>query len=228
METIKSIKVDLKASNGKYVCAENSGSSSLSKQRCYRHLGNVRNDYGGRRKCSPQSGEWQVTMQRTEWCPAAYCQPGNGWSAPALALHGANLAAASGAQRYNFIGHSRGAVESIMAAWFLYAYGSGSVRNMPFSIFAIDPVPGTGEWYGILTQLPPNVVNYVGVYAWDQSVQPGDRPYTALVPRPNGLMTNKPNNLKAAGNERWNLIRTDGTFRHPGYAQPSSEVVVVN
>ena len=108
-----------------------------------------------------------------------------GWAATALALHGANLAAASGAQQYNFIGHSRGAVECIMAAWFLYAYGP---RDIPINIFAIDPVPGPGEWYGILTQLPPNVANYVGVYAWDHCIQPQDKAFMALVPRPNGQM----------------------------------------
>lgn len=108
-----------------------------------------------------------------------------GWAAAALALHGANLAASSGATQYNFIGHSRGAVEAIMAAWFLYAYGGKDYRNVPINIFAIDPVPGTGEWYGILTQLPPNVVNYVGVYAWDHL----DEGFCALVPRPNARMS---------------------------------------
>lgn len=108
-----------------------------------------------------------------------------GWAAAALALHGANLAARSKAEQYNFLGHSRGAVEAIMAAWFLYAYGGKAYRNIPINIFAIDPVPGTGEWYGILTQLPPNVANYVGVYAWDHL----DEGFCALVPRPNARMT---------------------------------------
>jgi hypothetical protein len=80
-----------------------------------------------------------------------------------------------------------------MAAWFLYAYGRPDIT---LNIFAIDPVPGTGEWYGILTQLPPNVASYVGVYAWDQCVQPADKPFMALVPRPNGRMTGKPKNIK--------------------------------
>lgn len=130
----------------------------------------------------------------------------NGWSAPALALHAANLAAASGKSQYNFIGHSRGAVEAIMAAWFLYAYGPDDVKNKPVNIFAIDPVPGTGEWYGILTQLPPNVVNYVGIYAWDMCIQtppPADKPFMALVPRPNGLMTNKDNHVKLKNSWWW-------------------------
>lgn len=118
----------------------------------------------------------------------------NGLSAPALALHGANLATASGKNIYNFIGHSRGAVEAIMAAWFIYFYGPDDVKHIPINIFAIDPVPGPGEWWGIFTQLPPNVVNYVGVYAWDMCVQLSeDKVFMGLVPRPNGRMTGKPN-----------------------------------
>ncbi|MGE6761615.1 Tat pathway signal protein [Corallococcus interemptor] len=109
----------------------------------------------------------------------------SGWSMVALALHGANLAARSGATRINLLGHSRGGVAAIMAAWFLYAYGSSEVRKMPVSIFAIDPVPGTGEWYGIQTQLAPNVHNYVGIYAWDHL----DEGFAAVIPRPNGRMT---------------------------------------
>jgi hypothetical protein len=119
----------------------------------------------------------------------------DGYSMPALALHAANLAVASGKQQFNFLGHSRGAVEAIMAAWFIYAYGSEAAKRIPINIFAIDPVPGPGEWYSILTQLPPNVVNYVGVYAWDMSVQAStDKLFMGLVPRPNGLMTGKDNN----------------------------------
>jgi hypothetical protein len=108
-----------------------------------------------------------------------------GWSSVALALHGANLAARSAADGYNLIGHSRGGVSALMAAWFLYAYGSSEVRQTPVNIFAIDPVPGTGAWYGIQTQLPPNVHNYVGVYAWDHL----DMGFSPVIPRPNARMT---------------------------------------
>lgn len=118
-----------------------------------------------------------------------------GWTAAALALHAANLAVASGASRYNFIGHSRGAVTSIMAAWFIYAYGDPEISRIPVNIFAIDPVPGPGNWYGILTQLPPNVSHYVGVYAWDHCGQTLDKPFMSLVPRPNGRMTGQANDL---------------------------------
>lgn len=115
----------------------------------------------------------------------------NGRSSPALALHAANLAVASGKEKFNFIGHSRGAMECIMAAWFLYMYGSESVKKIPVNIFAVDPVPGTGMWYGIITQLPPNVVNFVGIYAWDML----DSGFAALVPRPNGRMTGKSDDM---------------------------------
>lgn len=128
------------------------------------------------------------------------------WSATALALHGANLAAGSGAQRFNFIGHSRGAVESIMAAWFLYAYGP---REIPVNIFAIDPVPGPGNWYGILTQLPPNVENYVGVYAWDHL----DKWFTALVPRPNGPMTGSADAVRLG--KSWDTLADHYQLRDP-------------
>lgn len=103
----------------------------------------------------------------------------------ALALHAANLAADASAATINFIGHSRGGVEAIMAAWFLYAYGSRAVRNTPVNIFAIDPVPGPGNWYSIMTQLAPNVAHYVGVYAWDMCSRVLDGPFRPVVPRPN-------------------------------------------
>jgi hypothetical protein len=119
----------------------------------------------------------------------------SGWDAAALALHGANLAARSGAKAYNFIGHSRGAVECVMAAWFLQAYGSAEVKNIPVRILAIDPVPGPGNWYGILTQLPPNVVEYVGVTAWDML----DSGFSGLVPRPNAKMAGTSQTLKLGG-----------------------------
>ncbi|WP_116209039.1 Tat pathway signal protein [Streptomyces olivoreticuli] len=109
-------------------------------------------------------------------------------SAAALALHGANLAAASDATAYNFIGHSRGAVECMMAAWFLYAYG-GAKKDVPVRIFAIDPVPGPGTWYSIMTKLAPNVTNYVGITAWDHIGESLDRLFDpGLVPKPNAKM----------------------------------------
>lgn len=158
----------------------------------------------------------------------SYATQIDGWSAPALALHAANIACKSGKQQFNFIGHSRGAVECIMAAWFIYAYGSEQLKKIPINIFAIDPVPGTGQWYSMLTQLPPNVVNYVGVYAWDMCVQPVDKPFMALVPRPNGLMTGKDNTAKIYNSilwwDRWKYIADDAQLTDPlekgDYPQP--------
>lgn len=126
----------------------------------------------------------------------------DGFPLPALALHAANLAARSGARTINLVGHSRGAVSAIMAAWFLYAYGSPEVRRIPVNIFAIDPVPGPGRWYSIITQLAPNVARYVGVYAWDMCL-PLDKPFQAVVPRPNGRMTGEENDVEIPAYPYW-------------------------
>ncbi|MBS2532230.1 Tat pathway signal protein [Catenulispora sp. NF23] len=144
-----------------------------------------------------------------------------GWEAAALALHGANLAAASGAQAYNFIGHSRGAVECVMAAWFLQAYGSPEVKNIPVRILAIDPVPGPGTWYGILTQLSPNVASYVGVTAWDHL----DTGFNGVVPRPNARMAGSTQALTLGGD--WMSLADNYQLTDPlappksGAAQPT-------
>lgn len=140
-----------------------------------------------------------------------------GWDAAALALHGANLAAASAKPAYNFVGHSRGAVECVMAAWFLYAYGQ---PNAQVRIIAIDPVPGPGNWYGILTQLPPNVVEYVGITAWDHL----DSGFNGLVPRPNARMYGSNAQLKLGSG--WtgladNYQLDDPLKPKPGAPQPN-------
>jgi len=148
-----------------------------------------------------------------------------GWTMPALALHGANVAAASKAETFNFIGHSRGACECIMAAWFLYAYGDEKTRNTPVNIFAIDPVPGPGTWWSILTQLPPNVVNYVGIYSWDQSynLNVQDHAFQALVPRPNGRMRGESNDIKIHDQSWWDWIT-----RYPAWGVMANEVQQVD
>ncbi|WP_171027315.1 twin-arginine translocation signal domain-containing protein [Photobacterium damselae] len=147
-----------------------------------------------------------------------------GSSMPALALHGANIAAASKAETINMIGHSRGACEAIMAAWFLYAYGDEAVRNTPVNIFAIEPVPGPGEWYGLLTQLPPNVVNYVGIYAWDMCGSKTDHAFQAVVPRPNGRMRGENNDIELhnqswrnwfKGQSDWSVMADDAQQKDP-------------
>jgi hypothetical protein len=135
--------------------------------------------------CSSYSGRDQFSMS----------QQTKGQSVTALALHAANLAASEDAERINLLGHSRGGVAAIMAAWFLYAYGSPSVRRTPVNIFAIDPVPGPGNWYSCMTQLAPNVAYYVGVYAWDMCSRTLDGPFQALVPRPNKSMGAGPDDV---------------------------------
>ncbi|NVD70641.1 Tat pathway signal protein [Duganella sp. BJB1802] len=140
----------------------------------------------------------------------------NGWAAVALALHGANLAAASGAAQYNLIGHSRGAAECVMAAWFLYAYGR---RDVAVNIFAIDPVPGSGEWYGILTQLPPNVVNFTGIYAWDHVGGRLDAGFMALVPRPNARQCQEDQQPPTLG-KTWKTLADHNQGADPLRLQP--------
>ncbi|MCP3061504.1 Tat pathway signal protein [Myxococcus sp. K38C18041901] len=144
---------------------------------------------------------------------------GLGWADAALALHGASLAAASGAKQYNFIGHSRGGVEAIMAAWFIHAYGGEACRDIPINIFAIDPVPGTGQWYSIQTQLAPNVANYVGVYAWDHL----DAGFSAVIPRPNARMTGQQahQDIEARGlGSTWSSLADNRQLPDPLVRQP--------
>lgn len=133
-----------------------------------------------------------------------------GTASAALALHGANLAAASGAKAYNFIGHSRGAMQCMMAAWFLYVYG-GDQKNIPVRIFAIDPVPGYGEWYSIITNLAPNVANYVGVTAWDHL----DYGFSGLVPRPNAKMAGSTASPKLDKNLEWTKLADEYDLANP-------------
>ena len=42
-----------------------------------------------------------------------------------------------------FVGHSRGGVKCVLAAWFIYLYAPvEKYKRTPISIFVIDPVPG--------------------------------------------------------------------------------------
>ncbi|WP_345829023.1 hypothetical protein AAGR22_18945 [Erwinia sp. HDF1-3R] len=107
----------------------------------------------------------------------------------ALALHGANKAVASGAKVVNMIGHSRGAVAALMAAWFIYSYGN---KDIQVNIFAIEPVPGPGNWWSTFTTLSPNVKHYAAIYAWDESIElSSDYLFTPVVPYPNEKMMEK-------------------------------------
>ena len=103
-----------------------------------------------------------------------------GWSMPALAAAGANMALTILKAEKNsnrpliFIGHSRGGVNCVLAAWFIYLYAKNEkFRKTPISIFVIDPVPGPTRKHVLpnnweqMYQLPPNVKNYCAVCAYD-------------------------------------------------------------
>lgn len=72
-------------------------------------------------------------------------------------------------------------------------------------IYAIDPVPGPGEWYSQFTQLPSNVKEYVGVYAWDHL----DAGFSPVVPRPTFEMYSTKKEPTIASFEEHDKYRAD-------------------
>ena len=66
----------------------------------------------------------------------------------------------------NIVGWSRGGVSSIMLANALY--NDSETREIPVRIFAVDPVPGLGNFQAHRCALAENVKEYVGVYARDE------------------------------------------------------------
>ncbi len=66
----------------------------------------------------------------------------------------------------NVIGWSRGGVTCHMLANAMFK--DPELTNIPVNIFAVDPVPGLGNFQAHRTSIPANVVNYVGVYARDE------------------------------------------------------------
>jgi hypothetical protein len=66
----------------------------------------------------------------------------------------------------NVIGWSRGGVTCHMLANAMFK--DDDLQHIPVNIFAVDPVPGTGNFQAHRTSIPANVVNYVGVYARDE------------------------------------------------------------
>lgn len=66
----------------------------------------------------------------------------------------------------NLIGWSRGGVTCHMMANAMAM--DNAVKNIPVNIFAIDPVPGAGNFQSNRTTVPANVDNYVGIYARDE------------------------------------------------------------
>ncbi|BDA75144.1 hypothetical protein RIVM261_033190 [Rivularia sp. IAM M-261] len=66
----------------------------------------------------------------------------------------------------NLIGWSRGGVTCHMLANAIY--NDPALRNIRVNIFAIDPVPGIGNFQAHRTSIPANIDNYVAVYARDE------------------------------------------------------------
>ncbi len=66
----------------------------------------------------------------------------------------------------NAIGWSRGGVTCHMLANAMF--NDPELSNIPINIFAVDPVPGLGNFKAHRTSIPANVVNYVAVYARDE------------------------------------------------------------
>lgn len=78
--------------------------------------------------------------------------------------------------KINLIGHSRGGVAAIMCSHELATLFPAAEVN----IFAIDPVPGPGNYGTEMTTLGSTVKNYVGVYAVDET----SNGFNGVVPRP--------------------------------------------
>lgn len=66
----------------------------------------------------------------------------------------------------NLIGWSRGAVTCHMMANAMMA--DAALSGIPVNIFAVDPVPGLGNFQHTRTSLASNVRNYFGTYARDE------------------------------------------------------------
>ncbi len=64
------------------------------------------------------------------------------------------------------LGHSRGGVACIIAANYLAEW----FKTLSIKIIALDPVPGTGNWWSCLTTIPGQAnTEYVGIYAIDET-----------------------------------------------------------
>ena len=66
----------------------------------------------------------------------------------------------------NIIGWSRGGVSCHMLANALFE--DEQLKHIPVNIFAIDPVPGIGNFQPHRTSIPANVNDYIAVYARDE------------------------------------------------------------
>lgn len=66
----------------------------------------------------------------------------------------------------NLVGWSRGGISCHMLANAMFK--DAELKNIPVNIFAIDPVPGIGNFQEHRVKLNPNVKEYVGIYARDE------------------------------------------------------------
>ncbi len=76
----------------------------------------------------------------------------------------------------NIVGWSRGGVSAIMLANAMAK--DQKTAGIPVNIFAIDPVPGAGQFQTHRCVVPANVKNFVGVYARDEH----SRGFAPIVP----------------------------------------------
>jgi hypothetical protein len=80
----------------------------------------------------------------------------------------------------NLIGWSRGGISCTMLA---HAMAKDSALSaIPVNIFAVDPVPGLGNFQANRTTLPNNVKNYVAVYARNERT----KGFAPVIPKPTG------------------------------------------
>lgn len=78
------------------------------------------------------------------------------------------------------VGHSRGGVACLIASNYLAEW----FASLNIKIIALDPVPGTGDWWDCITQIPamPNL-EYIGIYAIDET----SSGFNGVVPKIKGI-----------------------------------------
>lgn len=107
------------------------------------------------------------------------------------------------------LGHSRGGVACLIAANYLAEW----FPAFTLKIAALDPVPGTGDWWPCITNIPATLnMEYVGIYAIDET----SAGFNAVVPQVKGI-DNVTNTIKrwdplsptsnGAGFQNWDVSR---------------------
>ena len=82
--------------------------------------------------------------------------------------------------RVLLLGHSRGGVACIIASNYIAEW----FDFLTLKIIALDPVPGTGEWWPVLTHVPAmKEMEYIGIYAIDET----SSGFNGVVPRVKGF-----------------------------------------